>query len=113
VSARTSIRKVRDAYRKGPAKSLILLVAKSRKVTSPQSPAKPRKAQCFQACKAPQSSQRKVHPYGGRPCVPPPLGSGRPLWCFGGTGKAEFKGGPVRRVQATSIPYRSISAGRL
>lgn len=105
-------RKVPGAFRKAQAKSLISLVAMSRKALLPQSGAKSRKAQCFQARKVSQSHVRKVHPYGGRPSVPPPVGLGRSPRCFGGAGKAEVQGGTAQRVQRNGIPDRPISAGR-
>jgi hypothetical protein len=127
MSAENDVRKVPRCDRKAPTKastlliakllillrdrSFISLTAKSLRMSFSQSPAKPRKAQCFHARKVPQSPHRKVHSYGGRPCVPPPLGLGRPLRCFGVASKAEVKGQTAQRVQMTGIPYRPISAG--
>jgi hypothetical protein len=113
VTPKNGICKAPWVNRKAPIKSLILLTAGSLRGSSPQSAAKSRKAQCFQARKAPQSHNRKVHPFGGRPCVPPPVGLGRSPRCFGGTGKAEVQGATVQRVQASGIPYRTMSVGRL
>lgn len=84
-------RKVPGRNSKARAKPLILLAAKSLLALRLQSPAKPRKAQYFQGCKVQQGCHCKVHPYGGRPGVPPPVGSGPPPWCFGVAGKADFK----------------------
>ena len=113
MAAENVCRKVPCASRKANAKPLILLIAKSRKVLSSRSAAKSRKAQCFQARKVPQCHNRKVHPYGGRPSVPPPVGLGRSPRCFGGTDKADFEGETAQRVQTDGIPYRPMSAGWL
>jgi len=109
MSAVIVCRKVQGWDRKARAKSLILLAAKSRKALLTQSPAKSRKAQCLRDCKVPQSHDRKVHPYGGRPSVPPPVGLGRSPRCFGGTGKAEFQAATAQRVQVSGIPYWPVS----
>lgn len=113
MTPESGIRKAPGANRKAPTKPLILLTAGSLRGSSPQSAAKSRKAQCFQARKVQQSHNRKVHPYGGRPSVPPPVGLGRSPRCLGGTGKAEFQGETAQRAQTYGIPYRLMSAGWL
>lgn len=113
MTPESGIRKVPGLNRKAPIKSLILFTAGSLRCLSPQSPAKSRKAQCLQGCKAPQGYDRKVHPYGGGPGVPPPMGSGHPLRCFGDWGKAEFHGSTAQRAPTDGIPYRPMSAGWL
>jgi hypothetical protein len=113
VTPESGIRKAPELNRKAPIKALILLTATSLRMPFSQSAAKSRKAQCFQARKVPQSQYRKVHPYGGRPSVPPPVGLGRSPWCFGGTNMAEFEGTTPQRAPADGIPYRPMSAGWL
>ena len=103
-------RKVPGQNRKAQTNSLILLAAMSLRGAFPQSPAKPRRVQCFQAGKAPQSYGRKVHPYGGQPGVPPPMGSGLPPRCFGVASKAEFNAQQARQSRIGDIPYRCVSA---
>lgn len=102
-------RKVPRQNRKVPAKSLILLTAKSLRGALPQSPAKPRKAQCFQARKAPQSYDRKVPPYGGRLGVPPPVGLSLSPSGFGGASMAEIADQQTRSALRDDIPYRRLS----
>jgi hypothetical protein len=97
-------RKVPRQNRKVPAKSLILLTAKSLRGALPQSPAKSRKAQCFQARKAPQSYDRKVPPYGGRLGVPP-MGLSLSPSGFGGAGMAEIADQQTRSALRDDIPY--------
>lgn len=97
MSTQMAYSKVPGADRKAQTKSLILFTAGSLRTSLPQSPAKSSKDQCLRACKAPQGSNRKVHPYGGRPSVPPPVGLRRSPRCFGVAGKAEFQGPTVQQ----------------
>jgi hypothetical protein len=96
VTAKNGIRKAPGANCKAPTNLLILFTAGSLRGSSLQSAAKSCKAQCFRARTVPQGHHRKVHPYGGRPSVPPPVGLGRSPRCFGGAGKAEVKAQTAR-----------------
>jgi hypothetical protein len=110
VSPQMTYSKVPGDDRKAGTKSLILFTAGSLRASSLQSPAESRKAQRLRACKVPQGYDRKVHPYGGRPSVPPPVGLGLSPRCFGVAGKAEVQGSTAQRVQTNGIPHQPISA---
>lgn len=105
--------KVHRRDRKAPTKSLKSLIAKSSQSLASQSPAKPRKAQCFQHRKASQSSLRKVPPYGEGPAFRRLQASALLPRVFGIASRAEFIRQLASRALACSIPHGRFAGGVL